>query len=82
MRSHKPREEDGMKLYFQNSQGKERVIADVENDQQAMKAINDFCAERDFKIYYTRVWEEEADGKRRMVYDVSSHSEFFFLDLE
>ena len=41
-----------MKLYFENSQGKERLIAEVANEEEAYKEINKFCEERNFKIYY------------------------------
>ena len=63
-----------MKLYFKNSYGKERVIAEVQNEQEAMKEINKFCKERNFKIYYTRSWMRNQNEK---IYDVGSHSEFF-----
>lgn len=65
-----------MKLYFQNSKGAERFIADVENEKDAMKHINKFCMERGFTIHYTRVWKTK-DGTT--VVDVSSHTEFFLI---
>lgn len=37
--------------------------------------IQKFCNDRDFKIYYTRIWNEEG----YTVFDVGSHSEFFHL---
>ena len=41
-----------MKLYFGNSLGVERVIAEVQNEEEAMNEIDKFCEERNFKIYY------------------------------
>lgn len=41
----------------------------------AQKKIQKFCKDRDFTIYYTRVWN--SDGKT--IFDVGSHSEFFHL---
>ena len=67
-----------MKLYFQNSYGEERVIAEVQNEQEAYKEIKKFCEERNFKIYYTRSWMRNQNEK---VYDVGSHSEFFIAKL-
>lgn len=65
-----------MKLYFENSLGKERLIAEVENEDEAFKEINKFCEERNFKIYYIRTWM--VNGRKK--YDVGSHTEFFYLD--
>lgn len=66
-----------MKLYFENSMGKKRLIAEPKTEQEAMQVIKEFCKERDFKIYYTRAWKTP-DGF--MKYDVGSWSEFFILD--
>lgn len=65
-----------MKLYFQNSYGVERLIAEPLNKQEVNKEINKFLDDHNFKSYYTRVWE--ADG--RLVFDVGSHIEFFILE--
>ena len=65
-----------MKLYFKNSRGEKRIIAEPETEEEAMKEINKFCEERNFKIYYVRKWQTE-DGLK---YDVGSHTEFFVLD--
>lgn len=67
-----------MKLYFQNSYGGERVIAEVQNEQEAMKEIEKFLDDHNYKSYYTRSWIE--NGQKW--YDVGSWSEFFILDLE
>lgn len=66
-----------MKLYFRNSRGERRVIAEPETEQDAIKEIHKFCEERNFKIYYTRSWR---DKEGFMWYDVGSHTEFFILD--
>ena len=65
-----------MKLYFQNSHGVERLIAELLNKQEVNKEINKFLDDHNFKSYYTRVWEE--DG--RLIFDVGSHTEFFILE--
>lgn len=52
-----------------------RLKTDQELMSEAGKLINAFCSERNFKIYYTRVWN--SDGKT--IFDVGSHTEFFHL---
>ena len=66
-----------MKLYFENSIGQRRIIAEPETEKDATKEIYKFCEERKFKIYYTRSWRDEEGLK---VFDVGSWSEFFYLD--
>lgn len=65
-----------MKLVFQNSQGHERTIADVETADEAYSEIKNFCNERNFHIYYVRVWQ---DGDGATVYDVGAWNEKFRL---
>lgn len=65
-----------MKVYFENSYGERRVIAEPSTEENAMEIIHAFCEERNFKIYYTRSWIND-DGEK--VYDVGSWSEFFYL---
>ena len=66
-----------MKLLFQNSQGKERVVAEVNSFAEAVTEINKFCDERNFDIPYMRIWGSlDEDG---IWFDVSSWSEFFIL---
>lgn len=65
-----------MKLFFQNSRDQERLIAEPNSKEEVIDAINKFLNEHNFKSYYTRVWEKEG----RLVFDVGSHSEFFFLE--
>lgn len=65
-----------MKLYFENSYGEERIIAEPKNEREAVKEIYKFCEERNFKIYYHRTW---MSGNRKK-FDVGSHTEFFYLE--
>lgn len=65
-----------MKLYFKNSYGNKRIIANPKTEEEAISAIQKFCDERLFKIYYMRWWDK--DNVR--TYDVGSHSEFFLLE--
>lgn len=66
-----------MILYFENSRGERRIIAEPESEEGVMREIRKFCGDRNFKIYYTRSWIDD-DGLK--VYDVGSWSEFFYLD--
>lgn len=66
-----------MILYFENSSGNRRVIAEPNTEKEAMNEIYEFCEERNFKVYYIRSWRAP-DGLK--VYDVGSWTEFFFLD--
>jgi hypothetical protein len=66
-----------MKLYFQNYKGEERLIADVDSEDEAIMRIKKFCSDRDFTIPYWRNWGYlDSDG---VTYDVGSHTEFFKL---
>ena len=65
-----------MKLYFQNSRGVERLIAEPSNREEVVKEINKFLNDHNYKSYYTRVWEDDD----RLVFDVGSHTEFFILE--
>lgn len=61
------------KIYDHDRDG--RAKADAEILSEAMLHIKAFTAERNFKIYYTRIWN--ADGET--IFDVGSHTEFFHL---
>lgn len=65
-----------MTLYFENSRGQRRIIAEPETEEEAMKEIYKFCEDRNFHIYYVRTWQTP-DGAK--TYDVGSHVEFFYL---
>ena len=78
-------------LIFKGDHGNTREIAkinDLTEDGQA-KSVKDildevnlliraFCAERHFKIYYTRIWNQNG----MTIFDVGSHTEFFHLKPE
>ena len=65
-----------LKLYFENSQGKERLIAECETVKDVEKEIRKFLDDHNYKSYYSRIWE--TDGRVKI--DVGSWSEFFFVD--
>ncbi len=65
-----------MKLYFQNSRGKERLIAEPTSEEEVAKEIEKFLYDHNFKSYYIRMWEENG----RLKFDFGSWSEFFILD--
>ena len=65
-----------MRLYFANRFDERRLIGEPKTKQQAMKIITDFCKAHDYSFIYVRTWEDD-DGAT--VYDVGSHSEFFYL---
>lgn len=65
-----------MKLYFKNSQGKERLIAECETARDVNREIHKFLDDHNYKNYYSRSWE--VDGRVKI--DVGSWSEFFFVD--
>ena len=66
-----------MKLYFENSIGERRVIAEPQTEEESVKEIYKFCDDRNFKIYYVRTWR---DNEGLKWYDVGSHTEFFICD--
>ncbi len=52
-----------MILYFQNAQGIFRKIGTIDGRMtpekittEISRQINEFCKERNFTIYYTRIW--------------------------
>ena len=66
-----------MKLIFQNSRGEERVIAEPQDKKEAVKEINKFLDDHNYKSYYMNVCE---DDNNRLRIDVGSWSEFFYLE--
>ena len=76
-----------MNLWFGNSYGTKRIIAQCSTPEEVSRAIDKFIAEcnaaktragmRPFVRYYTRVWETD-DGLVK--YDVGSHTEFFYWE--
>ena len=73
-----------MNLYFENSNGVSRKIAEVANELEISMKIKEFIDEcnkhksRKFVSYYTRKWTENG----RTWYDVGSHTEYFWVDKE
>ena len=65
-----------MKLYFQNSRGVDRLIAEPSNREEVVKEINKFLDDYNYKSYYTQVCEDNG----RLMIDVGSWSEFFYLE--
>ena len=66
-----------MKVTFENSNGEERVIGEVDNEKEAYKIIINFLNEHNFKSYYVRYTREEVE--HRTMFDVGSHTEFFYV---
>lgn len=75
-------------LKFKGYHGRPKKIAEIrdlneagqpKSDQdildEAFLLIHAFCAERNFKIYYTRTWNHNGVT----IFDVGSHTEFFHL---
>ena len=65
-----------MKLFFQNSRGEERVIAEPLNREEVNKEINKFLDDHNYKSYYQNVCGCE-NGVR---IDFGSWSEFFYIE--
>ena len=65
-----------MKLIFQNSRGEERVIAAPQNKKEAVKEINKFLDDHNYKSYYQNVCGCE-NGVR---IDFGSWSEFLYIE--
>jgi len=66
-----------MRLLFQNSRGEERVIAEPQTKEEAIKEINKFLEDHNFKSYYMNVCE---DDRGRLRLDVGSWSEFMIIE--
>ena len=67
------------KVYFSNSYGILREIGnfdETEDEQVAFDCINAFVESKNYKSYYSRVWEH--NGKT--IVDVGSHTEHFEID--
>lgn len=66
-----------MVLLFKNGKGNKRVIAEnLTSRKDVYTAINSFLDEHSFKSYYTR----EVYDKDSVMFDVGSHTEFFYLN--
>ena len=65
-----------LNVMFENAKGQSRIIDTVENEESALKVINDFLNDHNYKPYYRRIWEK--DDKTTVV-DVGSYTEFFYI---
>lgn len=70
-------------LFFENSKGVERVIAEVDNMEEAFAEIYKFCSNLGYTIRYSRFWIEEHPMEEgiawRISFDVGSWTEFFHV---
>ena len=74
-------------VFFETSQGRERVIAEATDMQEVFEAIREFCNERNYNIRYVRYYIEDcpaeagsgAETAWRLTFDVGSWSEFFHV---
>ena len=64
-----------MKLYFKNSQDKERLITECETTKDVSREIHKFLDDHNYKSYYSRSWGDE----EKVMIDVGSYSEFFVV---
>lgn len=70
------------KLFFENSQGIRREIASDVTREDCAREIKNFIdahnkgkpKDKKFRSYYTRTWDENGET----VFDVGSHTEFFY----
>ena len=69
-----------MKLYFESSKGRRKLLGRYKTEKGAVRRIYRFCEEHNFNVYYIRV-TDYADERFKW-YDVGSHSEFFYLYYE
>lgn len=64
------------KLYFLNSAGERRVLAEVADEKEMWKELFKFLEDHDYKSYYQRL----CGAGDEMMIDVGSWSEFFYID--
>ena len=64
-----------MELYFENSRGEERLIAECETVQDTEKEISKFLKDHNYKSYYSRIWGND----EKIMVDVGSYSDFFII---
>lgn len=66
-----------MKLIFQNSRGEERVIAEPQTKEEAIKEIDKFLKDNSIKNHYLNVCE---DDRGRLRIDYGSWSNFLYIE--
>lgn len=67
-----------MILAYKNSEGKLQDISEVQNEEQAIYEIQNFCNSINYNIPYLSV----AYYTNVIIYDVGSYTQFFYLYLE
>ena len=65
-----------MYLYFENSQGKRKLLSQPKTEKDCFKQISKFLEEHDFVSYYMRTWKPYEYVTQ---VDVGSHTEFFYI---
>ena len=67
-----------MKLVCKKSNNEKRDITEVQNEEQAINEIKKFCHNKNYDIPYISV----SYHTNVIIYDVGSHTQFFYLYLE
>lgn len=62
-------------VIFENRFGVERIVGFAENFRKANQIILKFCEDINYRIRYVRNWVQNG----RLVQDVGSHVEFFYI---
>lgn len=77
----KQKGERSLKLYFENCYGDMKLISAAASPETAGQLIHKCISaiNPNYKIYYTRYWNTDDNGKFHRIYDVGSHTEFFHL---
>lgn len=77
----KQKGEHSLKLYFENCYGDMKLISAAASPETAGQLIHKYISaiNPNYKIYYTRYWNTDDNGKFHRIYDVGSHTEFFHL---
>lgn len=65
-----------IRVLFENSNGKTRIIGEVITQKEAFKVVDSFLDEHNYKSYYKRTWK--TDDKTTAV-DVGSYTERFYF---
>lgn len=64
-----------MKIYFENSYGERRLLAERDNQDGVWQVISNFLAQHKYRARYIRSWTDD-EGTW---YDVGSWSELFLV---
>lgn len=71
-----------MKVLFEDRYGRYREIGNAETKKEVNTIIYNFLKDCNFKSYYTRNWIRENESNYHVMYDIGSHSEFFFVPFD